>query len=457
MSTATAIPIICRGCGATGKVASVTADLSCPTCKTGANLDLHEEVMEVTADWTSDSGKTWAEIYTRGRSMGMGQEQASEYADSVIHRNGSKHALWDDPSGPMAKLPSGTPDQDQDFDLVDPLREVKVTVPKGSAPYSVQALGALDQAFGALTKHAQIMQAVLRTNPGMDPRTAARVADKTLAKYPALVKRAAAEWQVIDPVQMIEVLNGDDLQGTIWPLGQAGYRWVVVEQPAGDGAKHVDGGTASDRDEAISFVEDTLGGGTTASRKQADWVSISNPDDPHGVPIYEGEDTGAGTMLSDGTYPGVDIDGDFLDLLISNGQSTVEYLPTSYGEDPHFTGLTGSRKQAATDWGTVLDQAVAAGEHAWLEGNPNNVWRPGFVNVVIPGNSGLARYLRTNNVPGWRGPTGYSPGWSYFVSAPKGVNDPRVQDGNRKFAYAQAFLGVLGANGVQGTIQAIDD
>ena len=35
-------PIICLSCGTLGKVARVTEDLSCPNCKTGANLDIYD-------------------------------------------------------------------------------------------------------------------------------------------------------------------------------------------------------------------------------------------------------------------------------------------------------------------------------------------------------------------------------------------------------------------------------
>ena len=60
--------------------------------------------------------------------------------------------------------------------------------PSGGQYSDASAPGAYshDRQYADAAKHAQIVTAVLASNPGMDPRTAARVADKTLTRYPRI-------------------------------------------------------------------------------------------------------------------------------------------------------------------------------------------------------------------------------------------------------------------------------
>lgn len=90
------IPIVCTGCNERAEIPFIPADLTCVACKTGAHIDLDDEDLSSTA-------------------------------------------MLDDL--PMLPLPSGTPEQDQDMDLLrDTDDKRKVLVPKGSAPYSQRAL-----------------------------------------------------------------------------------------------------------------------------------------------------------------------------------------------------------------------------------------------------------------------------------------------------------------------------
>lgn len=93
------IPVLCHGCGQRGKVASIPADLVCVACMTGDHLDLDD----------------------RTAAVGL------------------------DPTGNSALLPSGTPEQDQDFALLtDDEKARKVVVPEGSPPYTQRALALAD-------------------------------------------------------------------------------------------------------------------------------------------------------------------------------------------------------------------------------------------------------------------------------------------------------------------------
>lgn len=199
-------PVICRRCGARGRVAKVTADLSCQACGTGDDLDYDDSPVTATAN---------------------------QATGSTIHLANP----FGDPSMPMDLLPEGTPDQDRD---VEPVREGdqkarKVVVPKGSPVYTQQALGTPD---ARTAKIEQIAAAVLSTNPGMPREAALRVAEQTLTRYPKMLAEAAMSPQVGKVYVVTEVLDNDqpyDTEGLVvhkngtkvWVLkGDGSYRAI---------------------------------------------------------------------------------------------------------------------------------------------------------------------------------------------------------------------------------------
>lgn len=395
-------PIVCRADGTRFQVQAVRHDLACPRCKVGTHLDLDDD-LEATARVSPDD--------------------------------------------PMELTPAGPPEQDQDMALGDPERTQSVPVPEGSAPYSQVALDTPVNASrktahqaGDRAKHgsravtaayqmARIGSLVREQNPDLPIAEVRRIAERAVERFPSVVAQTKTAEDALFGRYDSPLLLEPGTKIYIGPLynGQgkmieAGYgdkvfEWVgPTRHPYNSVVRELDYGTTWHvNNNRITPVKE-------ATRKTA------SPSD---------QCPRCGAHMEDVTV----LDGVLRAKCEECGWSG--------------TKRQAARKTAVEDWAAVLDRAVKAGEAAWHTGNPGNIWRPGFVNVLIPGNSALARYVRANNVARWH--KGHPSGMAYSVWAPPGITDARVQDGNRKYAYAQAFAGVLNAAGVETTIQAIDD
>ena len=158
------IPVICHGCGQRGKVASIPSDLACAACRS-TDIDLDDRTASSLGDAVVDTmrenkGRKSDECPKCGAKTdpvqtedGKGGKRLDAKCEACGWTGTKRSAsVVDDPSLPMALLPTGLPEQNQDMDLLrEQERPRKVVVPKGSAPYTQRALSSLDGQHATVT------------------------------------------------------------------------------------------------------------------------------------------------------------------------------------------------------------------------------------------------------------------------------------------------------------------
>lgn len=158
-------PIVCTACNERAVIPFLPPDLTCVACKTGEHIDLDDGLVTTASDEVIQNNlgpahdvpyeKGWAEgeadaAAGKPPKYDLGDYSQSYEAEGYLDAYGNdgralagkRESALGDPDLPMMLLPQGTPDQDQDVELLrgENAGKRKVIIPKGSPPYSQRAL-----------------------------------------------------------------------------------------------------------------------------------------------------------------------------------------------------------------------------------------------------------------------------------------------------------------------------